>query len=90
MLQVSSGLRHMLSILLPCLAADLGPSSCPLSSCAAVEALISINNHLRQPDAAVGILNIAQKELHMELKESWCAQLSVPACCQPRSYWSGS
>jgi hypothetical protein len=39
----------------------------------AVEALISINNQLRQPDAAVGVLNVAQKELHMDLKESWCA-----------------
>eukprot|EP00887_Chlorella_sp_A99_P006163 scaffold3.g6163.t1 len=41
----------------------------------AVEALISINNHLRQPDAAVGILNVAQKELHMDLKESWYEKL---------------
>ncbi|KDD76204.1 FAT domain-containing protein, partial [Helicosporidium sp. ATCC 50920] len=41
----------------------------------AVEALISINNHLRQPDAAVGILNVAQKDLHMELKESWYEKL---------------
>jgi phosphatidylinositol kinase/protein kinase (PI-3 family) len=37
----------------------------------AVEALISINNQLRQPDAAVGVLNVAQKDLHMDLKESW-------------------
>jgi hypothetical protein len=29
----------------------------------AVEALISINNQLRQPEAAVGILNIAQRNL---------------------------
>jgi FKBP12-rapamycin complex-associated protein len=36
-----------------------------------VEALISINNQLRQPDAAVGVLNVAQKDLHMDLKESW-------------------
>jgi phosphatidylinositol kinase/protein kinase (PI-3 family) len=34
----------------------------------AVEALISINNQLRQPEAAVGILAVAQNELHMELK----------------------
>ncbi len=34
----------------------------------AVEALISINNHLRQPEAAVGILTLAQQHLHMELK----------------------
>lgn len=37
----------------------------------AVEALISINNHLRQPDSAVGILTIAQNEMRMELKETW-------------------
>lgn len=36
----------------------------------AVEALISINNHLRQPEAAVGILTLAQQHLHMELKVS--------------------
>ena len=36
----------------------------------AVEALISINNHLRQPEAAVGILTLAQQQLHMELKVS--------------------
>jgi len=41
----------------------------------AVEALISINNQLRQPDAAVGVLDLAQKELHMELKESWYEKL---------------
>jgi FKBP12-rapamycin complex-associated protein len=35
---------------------------------AAVEALISINNHLRQPEAAIGILTKAQQDLHMELK----------------------
>ena len=34
----------------------------------AVEALISINNHLRQPEAAVGILSLAQQQLHMDLK----------------------
>ena len=34
----------------------------------AVEALISINNQLRQPEAAVGILVMAQQQLHMELK----------------------
>jgi serine/threonine-protein kinase mTOR len=41
----------------------------------AVEALISINNHLRQPDAAVGVLEVAQRQLHMELKESWYEKL---------------
>lgn len=34
----------------------------------AVEALISINNQLRQPEAAIGILTLAQTQLHMELK----------------------
>lgn len=34
----------------------------------AVEALISINNQLRQPEAAIGILAVAQNDLHMELK----------------------
>ena len=38
----------------------------------AVEALISINNHLRQPEAAVGILTLAQQHLHMELKVQSC------------------
>ncbi|DBA66640.1 TPA: hypothetical protein ACH3X2_002209 [Trebouxia sp. C0005] len=42
----------------------------------AVEALISINNHLRQPEAAVGILTLAQQHLHMELKESWYEKLN--------------
>lgn len=37
------------------------PESC-------VEALISINNQLRQPEAAIGILTYAQQILHMELK----------------------
>lgn len=40
----------------------------------AIEALIHINNQLRQPEAAVGVLTYAQKHLHMELKESWCAE----------------
>ncbi len=34
----------------------------------AVEALISINNQLRQPETAIGILAVAQNDLHMELK----------------------
>ena len=33
-----------------------------------MEALISINNQLRQPEAAIGILTYAQQTLHMELK----------------------
>ena len=41
----------------------------------AVEALISVNNHLRQPEAAVGVLKLAQRDLHMELKESWHEKL---------------
>lgn len=45
------------------------------SSHTAVEALISINNQLRQPDAAVGVLDLAQKKLAMELKESWYEKL---------------
>uniref|UniRef100_A0A7S1SYY6 Serine/threonine-protein kinase TOR n=1 Tax=Tetraselmis chuii TaxID=63592 RepID=A0A7S1SYY6_9CHLO len=40
-----------------------------------VEALISINNHLRQPEAAVGMLKYAQQNLHMELKEGWYEKL---------------
>ncbi|BDA44527.1 Serine/threonine-protein kinase TOR [Coccomyxa sp. Obi] len=42
----------------------------------AVEALISINNQLRQPEAAIGILAVAQNDLHMELKESWYEKLN--------------
>ena len=38
----------------------------------AVEALISINNQLRQPEAAVGILTVAQRSLAMDLKASEC------------------
>jgi FKBP12-rapamycin complex-associated protein len=41
-----------------------------------VEALISINNQLRQPEAAIGILAVAQNDLHMELKESWYEKLN--------------
>jgi len=41
----------------------------------AVEALISINNQLRQPDAAKGVLDLAQNKLAMELKESWYEKL---------------
>ncbi|KAF5842964.1 FAT domain-containing protein, partial [Dunaliella salina] len=41
----------------------------------AIEALIHINNQLRQPEAAVGVLTYAQKNLHMELKESWYEKL---------------
>ena len=54
----------------------------------AVEALISINNQLRQPDAAVGILNVAQKELHMDLKESWCVRVLRGGCVRAGSVWA--
>jgi FKBP12-rapamycin complex-associated protein len=40
-----------------------------------VEALISINNQLQQPEAAVGILTYAQQHLSLELKESWYEKL---------------
>ena len=54
---------------------------------AAVEALISINNHLRQPEAAIGILTKAQQDLHMELKvHTWfgllLAQLLRAMACR--------
>eukprot|EP00026_Physarum_polycephalum_P000091 Phypoly_transcript_00091.p1 GENE.Phypoly_transcript_00091~~Phypoly_transcript_00091.p1 ORF type:complete len:2307 (+),score=451.47 Phypoly_transcript_00091:133-7053(+) len=44
------------------------PSTC-------IEALISINNHLQQPEAAVGILLYAQQTHSIELKESWYEKL---------------
>ena len=42
---------------------------------ATVEALIYINNQLQQSDAAVGILNNAQKYRDFELKETWFEKL---------------
>lgn len=39
-----------------------------------IEALISINNHLQQPDAAIGILRYAQQH-NLELKETWYEKL---------------
>ena len=42
---------------------------------AAVEALIHINNQLRQPEAAVGVLTYAQRHLAVELKEPWYEKL---------------
>ena len=42
---------------------------------AAIEALIHINNQLRQPEAAVGVLTYAQRHLAMELKEGWYEKL---------------
>ena len=40
-----------------------------------IEALISINNQLQQPDAAIGILTYAQQHHDVELKESWYEKL---------------
>ena len=40
-----------------------------------IEALISINNQLQQPDSAVGILKYAQKNHEVELMESWYEKL---------------
>lgn len=40
-----------------------------------IEALISINNQLQQPDAAIGILKHAQQKHDIELKESWYEKL---------------
>jgi phosphatidylinositol kinase/protein kinase (PI-3 family) len=40
-----------------------------------VEALISLNNHLSQPNAAIGILHYAQTHHNVRLKESWYEKL---------------
>ena len=40
-----------------------------------IEALISINNQLQQPEAAIGILLYAQQNHSIELKESWYEKL---------------
>jgi FKBP12-rapamycin complex-associated protein len=40
-----------------------------------IEALISINNQLQQPDSAIGILTYAQQNHDVELKESWYEKL---------------
>lgn len=40
-----------------------------------IEALISINNQLQQPDSAVGILTYAQQIHDVQLKESWYEKL---------------
>ncbi|KAI9143717.1 armadillo-type protein [Paraphysoderma sedebokerense] len=45
------------------------------SSTNAIEALISINNSLQQPDAAIGILTFAQQNHEVSLKESWYIKL---------------
>ncbi|GMH33501.1 hypothetical protein BSKO_01335 [Bryopsis sp. KO-2023] len=41
----------------------------------AVEAILAINNQLRQPEAADGMLKYARKELDMEVKDSWYEKL---------------
>ena len=46
-----------------------------------MEALISINNQLRQPEAAIGILTMAQQTLHMELKVI-CTSMTATALLQ--------
>ncbi len=40
-----------------------------------IESLISINNHLQEPEAAVGVLVFAQRHHMMELRESWYEKL---------------
>lgn len=40
-----------------------------------VEGLISINNHLHHPDAAIGMLEYARKDLDMHLKDNWYEKL---------------
>jgi len=40
-----------------------------------IEALISINNQLQQPDSAIGILTYAQENHNIKLKESWYEKL---------------
>ena len=40
-----------------------------------IESLISFNNQLQQPDAAIGILKWAQQHHNLELKESWYEKL---------------
>jgi FKBP12-rapamycin complex-associated protein len=40
-----------------------------------IEALISINNQLQNPDAAIGILTLVQTNNDLELKESWYEKL---------------
>jgi len=40
-----------------------------------IKALISINNHLGQPEAAVGILTYAEEQHQIELQESWYEKL---------------
>ncbi|KAI9216512.1 armadillo-type protein, partial [Blastocladiella britannica] len=45
-------------------------------STAAIESLITINNSLQQPDAAVGILTFAQQHHQVKLKENWYIRLN--------------
>ncbi|ORZ30937.1 armadillo-type protein [Catenaria anguillulae PL171] len=44
-------------------------------STANIESLISINNNLQQPDAAIGILTFAQQHHQVKLKENWYIKL---------------
>ncbi|EGG15157.1 protein kinase [Cavenderia fasciculata] len=46
-----------------------------IGSNSTIEALISINNQLQQPEAAIGILIYAQKNHSVELKETWYEKL---------------
>jgi FKBP12-rapamycin complex-associated protein len=46
-----------------------------ISPASTVEALISLNNQLGQPSAAIGILKYAQTNHQVELKESWYEKL---------------
>lgn len=43
-----------------------------------LEALISINNKLQQPDAARGLLKVAQRFNNLEL--SWCVSSFAASC----------
>ena len=51
------------------------PNLTPSAAEGTVEALISINNHLQQPEAAKGILTYARQTYQVELKESWYEKL---------------
>jgi FKBP12-rapamycin complex-associated protein len=53
---------------------ELEFKECP-SNIDTIEALISINNQLALPEAAVGILKYAQQTHQVELKESWYEKL---------------
>lgn len=44
---------------------------------ASVEPLMSAYYSLQQKDAALGVLEYAQKYLNMTLKESWCVSVAL-------------